>query len=481
MDRKNMYISKIVIQNFKCFTGKHEIQFKPGVNYLVGNNNAGKTTIFYAIEFLVKGAKYENVISLGHEQEDVSVTITFSDVGPLKDSLSKYEPYRINNTLILCRSSKQETVHQGNTDTKMDIKTVRVFSHEHSQFENPTGRANTITALFDPNFVYADLHNEELQDFGTTKTTGKLISEVTEDFQKGPIFSDFVDAHELAFGENGIIKALDSVQDNINSKLTEQFGESKMSFHFDSPLITDFLKKGKIFITENGVKTDASEKGNGMQRALALAIIQVFSEIEQSRDTSMMQFFVDEPEIYLHPQAQDKLINALIALSSHSQIFVTTHSPYIMRNYRIEKDSITIVSATEGSQKRIVRIDEMVYAKPSIGEITFKAFGVPTIDFHQQLFTDLYLKWIETREERKRPSLSDFNQYLSTHYHLPEDVEFTPRYNGQWGETSSYTLPYVVRNKIDHPETLEDDRNQWKESELLASIKLLLQIKMQEA
>lgn len=476
-----MYISKIVIKNFRCFNGEHTIEFQPGVNYLVGNNNAGKTTIFYAVEFLVKGAKYENVISLGHEKEEVSVTVTFSDVGLLQDSLSKYEPYRVNNTLVLCRSSKPETVKQGSTNTKMDIKTVRVFNHQKGQFENPTGRANTITALFDPNFVYADMHNEELQDFGTTKTTGKLISEVTKDFQEGTIFSDFVDAHELAFGENGIIKALDSTQEKINTKLTEQFGESKISFHFDTPVINDFLKKGQIFITENGVKTDASEKGNGMQRALALAIIQVFSEIEESRDTSMMHFFVDEPEIYLHPQAQDKLINALITLSNHSQIFVTTHSPYIMRNYRTGKDSITIVSATEGSDKRIIRMDELVYAKPSIGEITFKAFGVPTIDFHQQLFTDLYLKWIEVREESGKPSLLGFDKYLSTQYHLPDDIEFTPRYGGKWGETSSFTLPYVVRNKIDHPETLEDDRNLWRESELLESINLLLEIKTSES
>ena len=46
-----MYISRIKIKNFKSFKGINEINFSSGVNYLVGNNNAGKTTVFQAIDF----------------------------------------------------------------------------------------------------------------------------------------------------------------------------------------------------------------------------------------------------------------------------------------------------------------------------------------------------------------------------------------------------------------------------------------------
>ena len=44
------------IQNFKSFKGALPwFEFTTGINYIVGNNNAGKTTIFKALEFFVKG------------------------------------------------------------------------------------------------------------------------------------------------------------------------------------------------------------------------------------------------------------------------------------------------------------------------------------------------------------------------------------------------------------------------------------------
>ena len=41
-----MYISKITLHNFKGFKGDHEFNFDKGINFLVGNNNCGKSTLF---------------------------------------------------------------------------------------------------------------------------------------------------------------------------------------------------------------------------------------------------------------------------------------------------------------------------------------------------------------------------------------------------------------------------------------------------
>lgn len=50
-----MYISKIILNNFKSFAGRHELELSDGINFFVGNNNCGKTTIFRAIEFIQSG------------------------------------------------------------------------------------------------------------------------------------------------------------------------------------------------------------------------------------------------------------------------------------------------------------------------------------------------------------------------------------------------------------------------------------------
>ena len=46
-----MQLLKMIIENFKQFKGKHEIEFAPGFNLVQGPNGSGKTGILNAIYF----------------------------------------------------------------------------------------------------------------------------------------------------------------------------------------------------------------------------------------------------------------------------------------------------------------------------------------------------------------------------------------------------------------------------------------------
>ncbi len=50
-----MAIKKVKIKNFKCFKGYFEIELNKGLNILVGNNDAGKSTILEAINLALTG------------------------------------------------------------------------------------------------------------------------------------------------------------------------------------------------------------------------------------------------------------------------------------------------------------------------------------------------------------------------------------------------------------------------------------------
>jgi putative ATP-dependent endonuclease of OLD family len=50
-----MYISKIVIRNFKCFRSDFVLEFNKGMNVLVGDNDSGKSTILEAINLALSG------------------------------------------------------------------------------------------------------------------------------------------------------------------------------------------------------------------------------------------------------------------------------------------------------------------------------------------------------------------------------------------------------------------------------------------
>jgi putative ATP-dependent endonuclease of OLD family len=51
----NLYISKITITNFKCFKDKFELPLTDGLNIIVGNNEAGKSTILEALHLALSG------------------------------------------------------------------------------------------------------------------------------------------------------------------------------------------------------------------------------------------------------------------------------------------------------------------------------------------------------------------------------------------------------------------------------------------
>jgi predicted ATP-dependent endonuclease of OLD family len=104
-----------------------------------------------------------------------------------------------------------------------------------------------------------------------------------------------------------------------------------------------FYKTLQISVTESNTnkKFDSDEVGSGMQNLILLSTFQTYAELIGGS----VIFGIEEPEIYLYPQAQRALFKNFQTLSANSQIFYTTHNPNFIdagRAYEIEiikKDS----------------------------------------------------------------------------------------------------------------------------------------------
>lgn len=57
-----MYISKVIVNNFKCYEGDFELILNPQINILVGDNEAGKSSIIEAINLALSGLIYGKYI-----------------------------------------------------------------------------------------------------------------------------------------------------------------------------------------------------------------------------------------------------------------------------------------------------------------------------------------------------------------------------------------------------------------------------------
>lgn len=484
------------LENFRCFEGVKELTFNSGVNYFVGNNNCGKTTIFRAIEFLKSAKTKDGWITKGKEDEDVSVEITLEGENLAdfleQDDLKKFQPYLINGSKLRIRKSSELSSWKDirGKDKEISIKNVSAFNPETRIFENPFGVGDTVSALFDSQFVWSDINSDEYNNFGKTTTiVSKLINNITEDFRKSGKWLDFEKAHKETFGDEGLVSVLNGLQSRIEEVMENQYGETKVNFSFGIPTIDNFFKTGQILLEDNGIQTDISEKGTGMQRALALTLIQVYSQIgDDSREiTKPILFFIDEPETFLHPSAQDKLLQSLNQLSNNHQIFITTHSPYLLKNFNSSTNKLSIFSRNEHA----INIEEDIQLNlfpysPSWGEINYKAFGVVSEEFHNELFGLLHNK---AREHNKTydggnrtvgGSIASFDDWL-----IEQDfnnlVDSNHQNKNPRDDRVDKTMSSYIRNYIDHPgndESLPEgySRNKPTIGEIRTSIESMMKI-----
>lgn len=479
--------------NFKSFKGEHIIEFSEGINFFVGNNNCGKTTIFKAVEFIQSGKNKLDFITQGIESENVAVEVEFrgADLSDIINddnlNLNKYSEYVINNedgtySLRVLRTSQECEVAQGRKTVSLDISKVRIYNpnsteeEEIKRFENPTGIDKTIAALFDAQFVYSDIKNEDYQDFGKTKIIGKIINDITKDFQKGYVWKEFQDSHKKTFGDEGLGKILEGIATKISSVLKEQYGDGEVQFNFGLPEIDNFFKTGSLLLSDSGISTSVSEKGTGMQRALALSLIQVYAGVLDNEEDVLskpIMFFIDEPETFLHPKAQDKLIDSLNKISEKYQVFITTHSPYLLKKFDTQTQQINIFSKNDDgvnsvSDKRELNLFGV--SSPTIGEINYTAFGVNSVEFHNELYGFIQAKAID--EDEKNYFEKEFEKWL-----VDKGVAQNKGYHRLLRDGNiqqeQKTLPTFIRNIIHHP---ENRNNAYTVEELETSTGILLNI-----
>ncbi|MDR2251504.1 MAG: ATP-binding protein [Endomicrobium sp.] len=476
-----MYISKIKLHNFKGFKGDHELNFDSGVNFFVGDNNCGKSSVFEAIDFIRTSKAKKDIITKTEINNYVSVEIEFAgtDLDALleKEALNKYKSYLIDTagtkTLRVIRSSEETKIKQNKKDKTLSIKNVRIYSPKTKEFENPTGIDNTITALFDAQFVWADTNSGDVADFSKTKICGKIINTIISN-KVSDSWKNFKKSHKETFKK--IADNLKPIEEKIQSKLSEQYGDTEVKFTFTLPEITDFLKLGNIVLSDNGIETSSAEKGTGMQRSLALALIQVYADISSNSEKTIptpIMFFIDEPETFLHPQAQNKLLDALEKISEESQIFVITHSPYLLKKYKKDTHLLNIFEKDNGFNKQPkLDVELALFGKlsPTWGEINYRAFGFITEDFHNELYGFIQAKAVSEDIENEKEE--QFDNYLCKKG-IVKDKKWIAVRQGKTDEKCR-TLPTYIRNFIHHPEN--DKNEKYTDEELKNSIKKLIDL-----
>lgn len=262
-----------------------------------------------------------------------------------------------------------------------DPKIRKIFDPKNNIWldRNPTGFDSAFNDLL-PMLEYVDTstHLNDVAKYSKTSPIGTMLAGVLMALlETSQPYKDFRQKFDELFTapESDVRVELDKIGCQVTLYIAKQFPDcTKVTFQVTEPAFEELLK-GCIAEIDDGIVTNASEKGDGMQRALMLAILQTYADFRRKGEAGgkCFLFLIDEAELHLHPTAQRHLKNALRDIAAGGdQVFINTHSSVLVADdfaeqtvFCVEKSNMkSTVTPIDGADKPAV-IYELLGGSPS--------------------------------------------------------------------------------------------------------------------
>jgi putative ATP-dependent endonuclease of OLD family len=326
-------ISTINISNFRSIK---ELYVEPkNLSALIGPNSAGKTNVLKAID-LVLGEGWTTKAKVARElfndpNKPIIIDITFKSPISVPNN-NGYQDTQVSSIRLEMKLypelTAKTTINGGNTFYGQEqFKKLCHFIYIPSErnlaselrVSQWTMLGKMMRIVYENYVLHYKGNEEKLKDeFKNTMSPAKDFLE--KDFAENAItFKRFSDKFKEKCNENsnGLANEFNPVLDIYN--------------------LNWFYKTLQIHVKEDmpNKHFDSEDVGAGMQNLLMISIFQTYAELMGGK----VIFGIEEPEIYLYPQAQRSLYKSFQNLSEKTQIIYTTHNPNFVdaqRAYEIE-------------------------------------------------------------------------------------------------------------------------------------------------
>lgn len=335
-----MLLTRIRVENYRSLK---TADIAPGCfSVFVGQNNHGKTNFFESIEWFynAKSSKKDEYF-LREESNKIEVELYFENV--------------VESDIEKLTTDANKTKIRNLLDGETSFSVIKTSAdHKRTYFVNGEDKGNpsgldTAINEFIPRLEYVNtkIRLDDVSKYKDKNPIGVMLSGVlTAIIENSQEYLDFKDQFSKLFDheDSDVRKALDDLGGKVEIYLQKQFPDgTKVKFGVNPPDFTDLLKSFDTTV-DDGIETKAEDKGDGMQRAIMLSIIQAFADYRKAQiGGGTFLFMIDEAELHLHPSAQRALKNALLDICETDQVLVNTHSSVFIVDTH-EKQKIFSVS-----------------------------------------------------------------------------------------------------------------------------------------
>lgn len=186
-----------------------------------------------------------------------------------------------------------------------------------------------------------------------------------------------------------------------------------------------------------------------------------------SKNTDLI--IIDEPENSLHPKWQLKILDILLNTvlqnsinNKEKQFFIATHSENVLKSAFNRANTLILRLYRDKNETKVERISALDRVIPTVSfpEVQFLVFGIPTTDYHNQLYGEL--------QNILNKNVKETDTYILSTNHFTQQLQRISNFN----TTTYYTLPTYIRNATHHPNA----QNNFNEAELTLSINILRNI-----
>jgi len=354
-----MFINKLKIKNFKKYHGIHEFSFAKGTNILVGDNESGKTTLLEALEMVLNNRIHghslnqsittdlfnqnalrkfiESEKSINHLPEILieayleDVT-DFTEEAKLRGSQNSDNLDTTGVFLRICFNPDLDAAYNDFIENNPDLKTLPIEFYHVEWFGFDWKQIHHLSTNFrciaiDPTRIHPSYGRHQYIRATLGAIGAREIGTLNLSFrQLQAVFAD----------QNGVKE----INSNLDSD--DEITEKDLSVVADISSSNSWERNLQLAV--DGIRFEHIGKGEQTQILLMLALS------NKLKDTPFV--LIEEPENHLSHLNLIKSIERIEKHGSGKQLFLTTHSSYVLN-----KLNLANVSVLGDAPKRLDSID----------------------------------------------------------------------------------------------------------------------------